>query len=256
MNISKDGKTLYFSDEEIDNDTNGEKKVFVTKRINGKESHVKAEKRKKIEKHIDNEKKVNEEDDEIFNFNSEMVLGVNIEEDSKAEKKKVKKRKKQNRKYTDTKVSEHKKQKRKKSKKKKVNKKIIGCFSIIVLIATIIILALTAPIFNITEITVQGNNKIPTNTIISLSELKKGENIFKFNNSVEKKIKENNYVENVKVQRKLPGKVIISIEERNIKYQVNLINSYVYIDKNGYILENSSEKKDVPVIVRFINNRR
>ena len=41
MNISKDGKTLYFSDEEIDNETNGEKKVFVTKRINGKESHVK-----------------------------------------------------------------------------------------------------------------------------------------------------------------------------------------------------------------------
>ena len=45
MNISKDGKTLYFSDEEIDSETNGEKKVFVTKRINGKESHVKAEKR-------------------------------------------------------------------------------------------------------------------------------------------------------------------------------------------------------------------
>ena len=41
MNISKDGKVLYFSDEEIDNETNGEKKVFVTKRINGKESHVK-----------------------------------------------------------------------------------------------------------------------------------------------------------------------------------------------------------------------
>ena len=47
MNISKDGKTLYFSDEEIDSETNGEKKVFVTKRINGQESHVKAEKRKK-----------------------------------------------------------------------------------------------------------------------------------------------------------------------------------------------------------------
>ena len=49
MNISKDGRTLYFSDEEIDNETNGEKKVFVTKRINGKESHAKAEKRKAVE---------------------------------------------------------------------------------------------------------------------------------------------------------------------------------------------------------------
>ena len=41
MNINKDGRTLYFSDEEIDNETNGEKKVFVTKRINGKETKSK-----------------------------------------------------------------------------------------------------------------------------------------------------------------------------------------------------------------------
>ena len=96
MNISKDGRTLYFSDEEIDNETNGEKKVFVTKRINGKESHVKAEKRKNIGKHLENNKKIQEketEDDEIFSFNSELVLGVN-EADFKKEKKKSKKKKK------------------------------------------------------------------------------------------------------------------------------------------------------------------
>ena len=58
MNISKDGKTLYFSDEEIDNDIDGEKKVFVTKRINGKESHIKTNKRKKnTPKHLKKENK-------------------------------------------------------------------------------------------------------------------------------------------------------------------------------------------------------
>ena len=88
MNISKDGKTLYFSDEEIDSETNGEKKVFVTKRINGKESHVKAEKRKNIGKHLEDNIKQQEfeiGDDEIFSFNSEMVLGVNSS-DEKEEK--------------------------------------------------------------------------------------------------------------------------------------------------------------------------
>ena len=89
MNISKDGKTLYFSDEEINSETNGEKKVFVTKRINGKESHVKAEKTKKIEN-----KEIPEFQEEIFNFNSEKVLGVNITEEKEKEKKQTQKKEK------------------------------------------------------------------------------------------------------------------------------------------------------------------
>lgn len=266
MNISKDGKTLYFSDEEIDSETNGEKKVFVTKRINGKESHVKAEKRKNIGKHLEDSTKQQDfeiDDDEIFSFNSEMVLGVNSsdekEEKTKARrrKSKVKKEKTKKNPKTKEKLEEQSEQptkprtskKRKKSKKKKINKKVIGFFSIIILIAIIVVLALTAPIFNITDITVNGNNQVSTNMIINLSGLRKGENIFKFNSAVEQKIKENTYIESVNIKRKLPGTVIISVEERTVKYQINLINSYVYIDKNGYILENSSEKKDVPVIV-------
>ena len=266
MNISKDGKTLYFSDEEIDSETNGEKKVFVTKRINGKESHVKAEKRKNIGKHLEDSTKQQDfeiDDDEIFSFNSEMVLGVNSsdekEEKTKARRKKSKIKKEKNKKKPKTKdrFVEQTEQptklktskKRKKSKKKKINKKVIGFFSIIILIAIIVVLALTAPIFNITDITVNGNNQVSTNMIINLSGLRKGENIFKFNSAVEQKIKENTYIESVNIKRKLPGTVIISVEERTVKYQINLINSYVYIDKNGYILENSSEKKDVPVIV-------
>lgn len=103
MNISKDGKTLYFSDEEINSETNGEKKVFVTKRINGKESHVKAEKTKKIEN-----KEIPEFQEEIFNFNSEKVLGVNTQKkkkktnpkERKVQKQKVNKRRKQKNKKT------------------------------------------------------------------------------------------------------------------------------------------------------------
>lgn len=266
MNISKDGKTLYFSDEEIDSETNGEKKVFVTKRINGQESHVKAEKRKNIGKHLEDTTKQQDfeiNDDEIFSFNSEMVLGVNSsdekEEKTKARRKKSKIKKEKNKKKPKTKdrfveqteqpTKPKTSKKRKKAQKKKINKKVIGFFSIIILIAIIVVLALTAPIFNITDITVNGNNQVSTNMIINLSGLRKGENIFKFNSTVEQKIKENTYIESVNIKRKLPGTVIISVKERTVKYQINLINSYVYIDKNGYILENSSEKKDVPVIV-------
>ena len=140
MNISKDGKTLYFSDEEIDSETNGEKKVFVTKRINGQESHVKAEKRKNIGKHLEDSTKQQDfeiDDDEIFSFNSEMVLGVNSsdekEEKTKARRKKSKVKKEKTKKNPKTKERTKEKleeqseqptkprtsKKRKKSKKKK-----------------------------------------------------------------------------------------------------------------------------------------
>ena len=230
--------------------------------------YVKAEKRKNIGKHLEDSTKQQDfeiDDDEIFSFNSEMVLGVNSsdekEEKTKARRKKSKVKKEKTKKNPKTKERTKEKleeqseqptkprtsKKRKKSKKKKINKKVIGFFSIIILISIIVVLALTAPIFNITDITVNGNNQVSTNMIINLSGLRKGENIFKFNSTVEQKIKENTYIESVNIKRKLPGTVIISVKERTVKYQINLIN--VYIDKNGYILENSSEKKDVPVIV-------
>ena len=258
MNISKDGKTLYFSDEEIDSETNGEKKVFVTKRINGKESHVKAEKRKNEGKHLEKNIKIQdkEEDDEIFSFNSEMVLGVNS---SNVQEKEKKSRKKKTKNKKQKKVEERQEnqpqakvaKKRRKSKKKKINKKILVFFSIIILVAIIVVLALTAPIFNITKIEINGNEKVSKDTIIALSGIKMGENIFRFNNNMIQNVKQNTYIEKVEIQRKMPGTVVISVKERKIKYQINLINSYVYLDKNGYLLENSAERKNVPVIVGF-----
>lgn len=136
-----------------------------------------------------------------------------------------------------------------KRKKRKSKKRVFKIFGAIIIFAIIIIFALTAPIFNITDIEVEGTNNIKKETIISLSELKKGENIFRFNNKVIDKIKENAYIDKVEIKRQLPGTIIIYVEEREVKYQINLINSYAYIDKNGYILENSTIKKDVPTIV-------
>lgn len=230
MEINKDGRTLYFSDEELDNETTGEKKVFVTKRINGKESHVKASKIKKENKR--DIKKENERK-EKFNFNDEIVIGVNFIKPAKNEEEEKIKNKKN----------------KKKKKKNKYNVKLITFVSCFLLVIASVIFALTAPIFNIAKIEVTGNSKVQIENIKSLSGLKIGENIFKFNSSVISNIKENSYIENVEVKRALPDTVKIEVTEREVKYQINLINSYVYIDKYGYILENSAEKKAVPTIV-------
>ena len=228
MNINNNGKTLYFSDDEIENETNGEKKVFVTKRINGKETHTKIEN--------------NKEKTDSFNFNNEMVLGVTPKKIDRKEKNKD----------TTLKKEKNKKDYNKKKnnrKKKKTNKKIVTFIGVLFLIISVGIFAFKAPIFNITDIQVDGNEKISKETIINLSELKVGENIFKFNNKIVSKIKENRYINNVNITRKLPGTVKIQIEERKVKYQISLINSYTYIDFNGYILENSTINSKSPIIV-------
>ena len=136
MNISKDGKTLYFSNEEIDHDTNGEKKVFVTKRINGKESHVKASK--------NNPKHLKQEEESPFDFNHEIVIGVNVKEDKqeKDEPKRKNKSKKTTKKQPKKYPKNQKQQPNKKRKQKKSRKKILAIISSILLIAIVIIFAL------------------------------------------------------------------------------------------------------------------
>ncbi len=218
----KDGKTLYFSDDEITNETDGEKKVFVTKRINGKESHVKVKKPQNREK-----KEIKTSN---FNFNNEIVIGINKNNNT----------------------TKQKKPNNKKNKKRNLSKKKVSIFiSSILLIGVIIVFLLKAPIFNVSKIEVVGNNIVTKENIINISGIKLGENIFKYGNKNISKIKENMYVDDVKINKVFPNTVKISIKEREIKYQINLINSFVYIDKNGYILENSTLKKDVPIIIGF-----
>ena len=233
MNISKDGKTLIFSDDEIAKSLDGEKKVYVTKRINGEETHNKIEKKQKK-----------------FDFNNEVVIGVNSKKNqnmsnlTKANEQKANKKSKQS-----NGAKSHLKNKH--QKRKKSSKKFIKACGILFIIGIITVFAFTAPIFNIKSIEVKGNSQIPIDTIISISKIKKGENIFKINNSVIQNIKENQYVEEASIKRKLPGTIQIIIKERSVKYQIKLINSYAYIDKNGYILETSSVKAEVPIIVGF-----
>ncbi len=132
-------------------------------------------------------------------------------------------------------------------KRKKRNKKIKLVLEILLLLAIIaggIIFAMLSPIFNIQEIQVNNNNQVSGDTIISLSELKIEENIFRFSTSkVVSKIKENAYIENVKIHRKIPNTVQIEIEEREHIYSADFLGKYAYLNKQGYILEIAEDSK-------------
>lgn len=135
-------------------------------------------------------------------------------------------------------------------KKKKKIKRIVKWTTLSLIIIGGIIFALVSPIFNIKDIQVYNNEQISTETIISLSQLKIDQNIFKFSvNKVKNEIKTNPYIENVQIKRKIPNRIEINVEERQKKYNVQFLNGFAYINNQGYILEISEQKAEgLPVI--------
>lgn len=134
-------------------------------------------------------------------------------------------------------------------KNKKINKKI-QILGICVILIIAIILILSSSLFNIKNINIIGNEKLSADKIISFSGLQMNSNIFQFNKEeIINNIEENAYIEWVTITRKLPSTVEINLEERVVKYMLQFADSYVYINNQGYMLEISNEKLDVPILV-------
>lgn len=194
----------------------------------------KEEKKKTKEREKRIKQRKNEQKDQ-FDFDTETVIGMTNKNNQKIKQEKQ------------TRMT--KKQAKIMRKKKKI-KKILKTIILLAIIIGGICFALVSPIFNVTDIKVTGNNKINSDTIVSLSQIQTGQNIFRFNkNKVIKEIKTNAYVENAKIKRKIPSKIEITIEEREQNYNVEFLNGYAYINNQGYILEIAEQKLDLPVIM-------
>ena len=173
-------------------------------------------------------------------MDDEIIIGI--------ENKNVKAKKKKTSKKANTKKNKNKAVKNKKGKIRKQAKIVLG----IIVIVIVTILLLCSPIFDIKNIEISGNSKNSNEKIINFSGLKLHTNIFKFNKGlIKSNIKENAYIENVEITRKLPSTVQIEIEEREAKYMLQFADSYVYINNQGYMLEISNEKLDVPILIGF-----
>ena len=163
-------------------------------------------------------------------------------------------------------VKKNKKKLRRKDKKNNAEKKLtpkqqlakkkrLAMFRIIKYITLLgiiiggIIYALLSPIFNIKTILVVGNSKISIDEVISLSGLQLEQNMFQYKtDEVIQKIKENAYINTVKINRKIPDTIEILISERKASFMVQFANAYAYINNQGYILEISDKKEKIPII--------
>ena len=134
-------------------------------------------------------------------------------------------------------------------KERNRNKRIIKISLLFILFVIVILCAMFSPRFHRKAIEVNGNKIVTKNEIISLSKIQIEENSFKLSkNKIKKQIKENAYIQDVKITRKLPSTILIEIEEREPAYLLEYAGSYVVIDKQGYMLEIKTEKISLPVI--------
>lgn len=217
------------------------------------------------------------QDMDLYNMQNMQNINEKAKQKNEAEKKKEReKRIKQRKKENDTNVEDEilikmanrnsieEMERKKEIQKKEEQKRLKRKKRISIIIKTVVILgiivggcafALTSPIFNIETIEVLNNNIVSSEEIISLSELKTGENIFKFSKiNVKDKIKENAYIESLQIHRKMPNTIQINIEEREPKYSVEFMGKYVYINTQGYLLEVSEDSKGLVIIQGITTN--
>ena len=124
---------------------------------------------------------------------------------------------------------------------------------IITVVIGAIVVFLTSPLFNIKSIKVENNSIIIADEIISLSGIKEGENLFKINKFIIKNnVKKNPYIEDIEIKRELPDGIVINVKERVPTYLLEVEDSkYAYINNQGYILEISSMKLNLPIIKSY-----
>lgn len=188
----------------------------------------------------------------LFDFDKEIVIGMPKIPETKQQKNKRKNKNIGNNKKKPAVTKKISKKQEMAIKKRKLILKIIRTIVLIGILIGTLIYILLSPLFNIKDVTVTGNNKLSRKEIISLSEIRTEENIFKTSkNDIKNKIKTNPYVENVKIRRKLPDKVEIIVVERVATYMLPFANSYVYINNQGYMLEITSQKANLPIITGF-----
>lgn len=202
---------------------------------NGQDQNIEnlMERKKEREKRIKERNNIQKEENE-FDFDTETVIGMTN---------------KNNKKKQDEMKKEFAKKQRKRDKRLKRIKFFLKLILLIGVISGIIAFATCSPIFNIQNIEVTNNKQLSPETIISLSQLSVGQNIFKFwKNDVENKIKSNAYIESVELKRVFPNKLQINIQEREPKFSVPVLGEYAYINTQGYILEITQNQLNLPII--------
>jgi cell division protein FtsQ len=118
---------------------------------------------------------------------------------------------------------------------------IIWIFIGALLIALITGLILSLPVWRLSDVQVEGTKYFPVEKIISVAAIPANENIFQIDtDEIHKKLSAIVQFREVRVNRRLPGTILIRIKERAPFAVVLIDNIPSLIDEDGYILARKS----------------
>lgn len=123
--------------------------------------------------------------------------------------------------------------------------------TIVICVVAFVFVLLFTPIFSVKNVQVNGNEKVDSATIINMSGITMGENIFKTDFAqVESKVSKVAYIDTVKAKMKFPDTVVITVTEASPSAYLNFIGNYVAISENGKILDvkQNFDEIDKPVV--------
>ena len=133
-----------------------------------------------------------------------------------------------------------------KYKRKMLTRRIVA-FSVLAVIVVLCICLFT-PIFGVSEIVVEGNQRLNAEEIIQISNIKQGQNIFRINTKkTASKIEELAYVDDAEIVRKFPTKIKIVLDESTEDIIVDTPTEFIVATIGGKVLYKTTDVTEVPV---------
>ena len=127
---------------------------------------------------------------------------------------------------------------KRKKMRKKARRVILTVLGVLALLGVGFYLFFSSSVFLVSEIAVNHNTLKSDRQIINESGLRIGENIFKFRSGEVKQaiLKNNPYIFDVKISRKLPNRVTLTVDEHTPVVAIKYKGKYLILDAGGKVV--------------------
>lgn len=144
---------------------------------------------------------------------------------------------------------------------RKINtNKLIGLLLFSLLIIFTICFFLKSDYFNLNEVKINGNSYLSEGDIRKLLSINNDRNIFSYNlKELEKNICNSTYIKECSIKRKLPNKLVVMVEEKNIIGPLYNGEVYCLVDGDGNYVDKLKEDEFKNIVINMgytLNNKK
>ncbi|MBE7036100.1 MAG: FtsQ-type POTRA domain-containing protein [Ruminococcaceae bacterium] len=137
----------------------------------------------------------------------------------------------------------------KQKRRRKIIKRRRRVLLSLLIIMIVISICLFTPFFNIKTVEIIGNKNIETERILTAASISNKENIFRLNkNSVKKSIQVIPEIEAVKIKRKLPSKIQITVTETEPFMYLPYETGYAITNESGRVLSLTDSNENLNLL--------